>query len=226
MKWTDRLMDSARLARPDDIASSESRLNRADWIAAALELLIEVGIDAVRITTLADALSVTRGSFYWHFKDRDDLCDAIIAHWERTNTAAVVSAVTGATSLDEGVLGLFDAWLDATRFEPRLDSAMRDWARRSDTVHAAVEEADTTRIAAIAELFSAHGFAPTDAFIRARIIYFAQVGYYALGIDETMVQRFGYLEAYYTGFTGRSLDPEQAAAYRAKHLDGFGDVQS
>ena len=48
-------MDTARLAPSDETTSSEPRLNRADWIAAALELLIDEGIDAVRITTLANA---------------------------------------------------------------------------------------------------------------------------------------------------------------------------
>lgn len=215
-------MRNANAAVMDAKPAVEPRLNRTDWISAALRLLIDEGIDAVRITRLAETLSVTRGSFYWHFKDRGDLCDAIIAHWERTNTAAILTAVTATTSLDKGILALFDAWLDATRFEPRLDSAMRDWARRSDRVRTSVEAADEARIAAISDMFSAHGFDGTEAFIRARIIYFTQVGYYALGIDETLVQRFEYLEAYYVGFTGRPLDADLAQDYRSKYLGGPG----
>lgn len=215
-------MNEAGSAAVDEAAGPEPSLTRADWIAAALALLIDEGIDAVRITRLADVLSVTRGSFYWHFRDRDDLYEALIAHWERSNTAAVLDAVRDAPSLDAGILALFDTWLDTSRFDPRLDSAMRDWARRSEDVRNAVEAADDARIKGIAALFAAHGFDETDAFIRARIIYFTQVGYYALGIDETLVQRFGYLEAYYLGFTGRRLDPELAAAYRASRLDGAG----
>lgn len=206
------------LATMDDAPVSEPSLSRAEWIKAALAILMDDGIDAVRITRLAEKLGVTRGSFYWHFKNRDDLCAAMMRHWERTNTAAVLSAVAGTTSLDQGVLALFDAWLDESLFEPRLDSAMRDWARRSDVVRAAVELADDARIAAIAAVFATHGFDNAEAVIRARIIYFTQVGYYALGINETLVQRFENLEAYYLGYTGRVLDPELAAEYRARHL--------
>ena len=206
------------LAATDDTTVTEPSLKRGDWIAAALELLFSEGIEAVRITRLAESLDVTRGSFYWHFKDRDDLCDALIAHWEHSNTSAVLSAVADTKSLDQGVLDLFDTWLGGSVFQPRLDSAMRDWARRSQAVRAAVENADATRIDAIAAMFARHGFDDTEAFIRSRIIYFTQVGYYAMGIDETLVQRFEYLEAYYLGFVGRDLDPELAQAYREKRL--------
>jgi hypothetical protein len=96
---------------------------------------------------------------------------------------------------------------------------MRDWARRSEQVRAAVERADEARIAAISDMFEAHGVQTVEAFIRARIIYFTQVGYYALGIEETLVQRFEYLEAYFLGFTGRKLNPDLAAIYRDKHLN-------
>jgi AcrR family transcriptional regulator len=56
-------------------------LARRDWIDAGLELLVGKGVDHVKITRLADALGVTRGSFYWHFKDRDDLLSALVEDW-------------------------------------------------------------------------------------------------------------------------------------------------
>ena len=204
-------------------AATEPPLGRTDWISAALGLLIEEGIDAVRITRLAEALEVTRGSFYWHFKDRDDLCAAMMAYWERTNTAAVLSSVEHSESLADGILALFDAWLDVARFDPKLDSAMRDWARRSGDVKRAVEQADAARVEAISALFEAYDYGPEEARIRARVIYFGQVGYYALGIEETLVQRIDNLETYYLAFTGRDIDPDLAQAYRARHLDPTDD---
>ncbi len=211
----------AKVAEPaEDQATSQSRLSRADWLSAAIELLIDEGIDAVRITRLADNLSVSRGSFYWHFKDRDDLLAGLMGFWREKNTAAVVKAVEGAPSLEEGILALFDAWTDPEHFDPRLDLAVRDWARRSEDVRAALEQADADRVRAIARLYSQFGFEGTAAFIRARVIYFAQVGYYALGIEEPMTERVGYLEAYYESFTGRQIDGATADAYRKRHLEG------
>lgn len=205
---------------PDQVAPAAlaRSLGRDDWIDQGLALLLQEGVDAVRITRLAEALDVTRGSFYWHFKDRDDLLGALIGRWEGRNTRALIDAVGTHDDLTRGILSLFEAWLDRSRFDPRLDSAVRDWARRADAVRDAVERADHTRIEAIAALFVRAGFDAHEAAIRARIIYFTQVGYYALGIEETLVQRFSHLEPYFVGFTGRKLDPAAVKAYREKFL--------
>lgn len=193
-------------------------LQPADWIRVGLELLVERGVGAVRVTRLAEALDVTRGSFYWHFKDRDDLLRALIAHWERTNTAALVEAAKSAPDLASGILELFEVWVDLKRFDPRLDSALRDWGRQDDAVHQAVAAADQGRIAAIAGLYERNGFTYDESFVRARVIYFGQVGYYALDLNESLAKRCRYLEPYFEAFTGRSLDPAAAAAFRDKHL--------
>lgn len=206
-----------RMAR-DDRATAEPRLGRADWIEAALEVLVGEGVDGLRITRLADDLAVTRGSFYWHFKDREDLLQALIGYWQRKNTAAVVSSVQDAATIDDGILALFETWLDPARFDPLLDSAVRDWARRSDVVRQAIDDADRARVSAIAALFEKFGYANPEAFIRARVVYFTQVGYYALHIEEPLAERFSYLEAYFKSFTGLEIDPRKAAAYRARHL--------
>ena len=202
----------------DDAAGVGRPLQPYDWIRTGLDLLVSEGAEAVRITRLAAALQVTRGSFYWHFKDRADLLQALIAHWERTNTSAILEALGGARDLADGILALFEVWVDSAQFDPRLDSALRDWGRHAPMVHRAVETADRRRVAALAQLFARDGYEPDDAVVRARSIYFGQVGYYALDLKETLAERCRYLEAYFLFFTGRSLDPAAASAFRAKHL--------
>ncbi len=197
-------------------APGGAALGRRDWIAAARRLLVAEGLEAVKITRLAEALGVTRGSFYWHFTDRADLLDALLALWERQNTRAVVEAAESALDLTSGVLALFDVWVDAARFDPALDGAVREWARRAARVRKAVQRADDARVAAIADLFARSGYDAGEAFIRARIIYFTQTGYYALGIAETLMERMRYLEGYFEGFTGRVLPSGVAEAYRAR----------
>ena len=56
-------------------------LARKDWIIAARKALIKGGIGAVRVVPLAKALQMTRGGFYWHFKGRQDLLDALLVDW-------------------------------------------------------------------------------------------------------------------------------------------------
>jgi AcrR family transcriptional regulator len=196
----------------------ERRLTRDDWIAAAAGLLAEKGIDAVRITSLSESLAVTRGSFYWHFKDRDDLLKALIRTWEETNTRALVQAVEASGTVVESVLALFETWMKAEPFAPRLDAAMRDWARRSAPIKKVVERADARRLKSIAASFERSGFEPREAFIRARILYFTQVGYYTLGVREDLADRVGFADLYVKAFTGLDLDPAVRADFRNRVL--------
>lgn len=204
--------------RASTALSSDPLLGRADWIQAAFRILIVDGIEAVKIMSLAKTLGVTRGSFYWHFGDRDDLLDALFQRWETTNTQGIIDALSRSYDLTAGILALFDCWIDIEGFDARLDSAIRDWARRDARVRDAVRAADNARIQALTEFYERNGFAPSDAFIRARILYHAQVGYYALHPRESLHDRIGYLEAYFRGFTGQDLDPDVAAAFKKRHL--------
>ena len=76
-------------------ASPRNSLGREDWILAARTTLIRDGISAVNVLPLAGKLKVTRGGFYWHFRNRADLLDALLADWEANNTAAFEKVVAG-----------------------------------------------------------------------------------------------------------------------------------
>jgi AcrR family transcriptional regulator len=74
-------------------AVPEARLSAADWETAALDALAERGLSGVAIEPLARRLGVTKGSFYWHFDDREALLAAALAHWEKSHTERVIDAV-------------------------------------------------------------------------------------------------------------------------------------
>lgn len=202
--------------RPTD---RQPRLSADNWIEAALDLLVEDGIDAVQITVLARKLGVTRGSFYWHFDSREALLDALLAEWQARNTGVMVEAIADTRTLDDGILALFAVWTDHTRFAPKLDQAIRDWSRYADTLRETVQAEDDSRVAAIAEFFQRFDYDPTEAFIRARVIYFTQLSYYALNVQEPMADRISYLAAYFRAFTGREIDTHAAARQSAKFLE-------
>ena len=77
---------AARPAPPRAARSGETppraQLDRQSWIAAAIDVLAEDGVEGLRVETLARRCKVTKGSFYWHFKDRRDLFDAVLAEWK------------------------------------------------------------------------------------------------------------------------------------------------
>ena len=190
-----------------------TRLRPEDWLNAAQARLVDGGIDAVKIGPLAADLKVTRGSFYWHFRDRNHLLQTLLARWQAQSHEMFNRLVggDGATGMDEFVR-LVHLWVDESEFHPALESAMRDWARTSDAVSAVVKAVDEERIAYIKRIFLDFGYGEDEAFIRARITYFHQVGYYTIGYNETLDARMALLPMYVYVLTGKS-SPEQLAEY-------------
>jgi AcrR family transcriptional regulator len=181
--------------------------NRDDWVRLALQILIGEGAGEVKILTLANRLGCSRSNFYWFFKDREALLAELLAHWQSRNTAAIVErASRPAACVSEGVLNVFDCWADPELFDARLDFAIREWARRSGEVAEEVAKADALRLDALRSLFARFGATPTEAIVRARTLYFMQVGYYALGISETDVERIALLSDYVVAFCGEVPD--------------------
>ncbi|MCR9071581.1 MAG: TetR/AcrR family transcriptional regulator [Alphaproteobacteria bacterium] len=197
-------------------APAHTKATRGDWIASALDTLISHGVDSVKVLTLADRLGVSRSSFYWYFKNREELLDALLAHWQDTNTRGIVAqAEARSGSIVEGVANVFRCWIDERLFDPRLDFAVRDWARRSDRVRDELHRADDVRVAAIAGLYRRHGWEEVEAFVRARVLYFMQIGYYALDLGESLARRKELTAHYLKSFTGQDptaaeLDPFMA----------------
>lgn len=65
-------------------------LTKQDWTRAALNALAEGGVAAVAVERLAKTVGATRGSFYWHFKDRNELIEVALEQWERENTLELI----------------------------------------------------------------------------------------------------------------------------------------
>ena len=74
-----------RLAR-DDAPASGPRVSRDDWLNVARDILVSDGVAEVKVLTIGERLQVARSSFYWYFKNRKDLLDALLADWEGRNT--------------------------------------------------------------------------------------------------------------------------------------------
>ena len=204
-------------------SAARSQLQRFDWLRTALEIFVAEGIDAVRITRLADDLKVTRGSFYWHFKNREDLLHSLVSFWKDKNTAAITESIAQATSLSDGILRFFEICIDTTQFDPRLDLALREWARRSNSIHKLVDSEDAARIDALRQFYLRFDYPMPQALIRARVLYYSQIGFYALGTREALDTRLGYTEAYFEAFTGLQLSPLEAKKFRRYILDNYGE---
>jgi AcrR family transcriptional regulator len=197
-----------------DTPKGNVKVTREDWLALAARALVERGVSHVKVLTLASQLGVSRSSFYWYFKSRKDLLDQLLARWEGQNTRAVLDhAARPAGNICRAVMHLFECFIDPDQFDPRLDFAVREWARRSPEVRKRLDAADAARANAIRDMFLRHGYDATEAVTRARIIYFMQIGYYALVENEPFETRFSLLKPYLVSFTGQEPDPAEMAAF-------------
>ena len=199
-------------------ATAARKLAASDWTEAAIQTLLSSGIDAVQITRLAGDLGVSRGSFYWHFADRAELLESLLTQWHQLNSRAIKVALSDVDSLSEAILSFFALWMDDAGFSPSLDQAIRDWARLDTAVFALVQQEDKLRISHISRCFERFGFDKREAPVRARVLYFAQIGYYAMHMQESMHERNALLEPYYTSFTGRKLSAKAARQFK-QHVE-------
>jgi len=82
------------MAPKKSAAAAEAPLTARDWETAALDAIAEQGVAGVAVEPLARKLGVTKGSFYWHFADREALLDAALVHWEEIHTERVISGLS------------------------------------------------------------------------------------------------------------------------------------
>src|SRR6202163_3490391 len=107
-----------------------TRTPRTSWIGEGLSALAAGGPDAVRIESLAQALGVSKGGFYWHFSDRQSLLEEMLDTWERTWVDEVIEAVEAEDGDARSRLRRLFALADASGGELlKIELAIRNWAR-------------------------------------------------------------------------------------------------
>ena len=201
------------------------KVTREDWLNIAMDVLVSDGVEKVKVLTLGERLGVSRSSFYWYFKSRQDLLNALLDHWQQTNTLAMVAQTEApAPTITAAVLNVFRCVVNKDLFNYALDFTVRDWARRSGHVRRALDQSNQKRVSAIAAMFERYGYAPVEALTRAKVLYFMQIGYDDADLREPLEERMSALSMYLFIFTGREapeveLEEFKDYAYRAINGD-------
>jgi AcrR family transcriptional regulator len=180
-----RSKQSAAPANPSETSAPRRTLTREGWVAAARKVLEKRGIAEVKIDRLARQFKVTRGSFYFHFSSLKDLQDELLEEWRRSNCAPFHAMAD--LEVTDGVQFFSDivhAWVDERPFSPKLDLAVRDWARTSKDLDKEVSAIDELRVELLVRAFLKMGYDSAESIVRARITYFHQIGQYALSFKE------------------------------------------
>ncbi|MGE0424296.1 MAG: TetR/AcrR family transcriptional regulator [Reyranellaceae bacterium] len=149
------------------------RLGKADWIAHGLRTLARDGANALKVGPLAEGLKVSRGSFYWHFRDIADFQAQLLQQWQERATDQVIRSLA-ARKGEPGLLR--ELMQSAFTSGRRLDHAIRSWAAADRAVAAIVASVDARRVSQIADLLVEAGVAAEHARHRAAFLYWAYLG--------------------------------------------------
>lgn len=176
-----------------------SKLGRQDWLIIGTQTLVEKGTEAIRIDPLAKLLNVTRGSFYWHFKNRDDLLVAILHEWETSNTKSVIEHIEGLNiSPSSKLLSLFEI---AAEDNNRLEKAVRVWSVNDARAAAAIARVDRQRLDYLQNLFLQLGFSEINAKVRAQIVYSVRLGWFVMASSSQPTERLTEIRLVHTILT-------------------------
>jgi AcrR family transcriptional regulator len=154
-------------------------LNRESWIRAALFAIADGGTAAVAVEPLAERLGATKGSFYWHFRNRDELIEEALRLWEREGTDAFIERLAPVADPVERLRRLLaEAMDDEAQGSGPADATLL--ASGADPLVAPViDRVQRKRLAFLEGCFRELGLPPAAARDRARLAYSVYLGWFA-----------------------------------------------
>jgi AcrR family transcriptional regulator len=153
-------------------------LNVDDWVRTAKDLLVSDNVRGVQVSTLCQRLRVTKGSFYWHFSNREELLTAVLNDWRRRMTLNIVTRMASAADDAVSTLRGFLA-LPRKAFSARggaIEMSIRDWGRRDTAPRQTLKEVDQVRLSSFERTFRGLGFPVQEARVRGYIAYTIMMG--------------------------------------------------
>ncbi len=155
------------------MATPRTQLDRGHWIEGAIEVLAREGVAGLRVEVLAKRCGVTKGSFYWHFKDRQDLLAAVLEHWRegRIRDIEKITTVSPGHERDQLHFAIKVYGTSRNRKGVSIELAVRDWARHDPQAAAVVEAVDLYRLECTRKLFVAAGMSDAEAKSRSLLLY-------------------------------------------------------
>jgi len=151
----------------------KTKLNRQDWLSFSLKELARNGHGQLTANNLASKLGVSRGSFYWHFKNVRDFEKALLEMWAELSTNRVILDLK---PLSSPKLRLSSLIKRAMGEGMELERAVRSWAIFDKEVAKSVRLVDSRRVEYIEEIFQSMGVAKVAIKPRSQMLYWASIG--------------------------------------------------
>ncbi|WP_375414265.1 TetR/AcrR family transcriptional regulator [uncultured Bradyrhizobium sp.] len=159
------------------------QLSAQDWVDQGIRVLIKHGFTALKADPLAKAMGVSRGSFYWHFKDIGAFHAAILARWREIAAERIIAAIEADAPAGSPMPALVRR---AFGGRPALESAVRAWAAVDPAARDAVQAIDRRRLTYMTGQLEHWGLPHEIALARAQIMYWAFLGF---ALSDKALQR-------------------------------------
>jgi AcrR family transcriptional regulator len=143
-------------------------VSKAEWLSAALDMLGKGSVSDVKIEKLAQTLGINKSGFYWHFKNRADLLEQLLAYWTHELTEVVTSnsellKLEPRERLCRAAEMIID--YDLTRYE----ISIRQWALTNDLAGQAVNKINEIRLDFVSQTLVELGFEGDDLQMRSML---------------------------------------------------------
>jgi AcrR family transcriptional regulator len=165
----------------DMTSGKRQSLTADDWTAVALDALARGGLASVAVEPLAKALGTTKGSFYWHFADRNALVAAVLERWERRDTDLVIATVEKSGDVTERLRRLLGLVFGAVPDGSGPGAGSVELALQANATHPLVAPVLTRvterRLGYLTALFTELGMSPARARDRGVLAYSAFLGH-------------------------------------------------
>jgi len=156
--------------------SPKSSLTPSDWAKAAYRSIARGGVDAISVEAIAVELGATKGSFYWHFKNRDALIEAALDEWEHRLTDRVIERLELDPDPAQRLRKLLNGAFQQRAFDRAAEVALLANPEHP-LVRRRVRQVARRRMEYIAEQLESIGWQPAEASDRAVILSCLYVGY-------------------------------------------------
>lgn len=149
--------------------SHKVRVSREQWLAKALEVFTREGEPGVRIESLAREIGVAKAGFYWHFKDRDALLQAVLQYWVHEYTEVVTeNPILREMEPRQRLLSMMEMISDHDL--AGLDVHFTVWALKDASVARVRRSVVRKRTSFIKDIFLELGYSDHQADMRARLL--------------------------------------------------------
>ena len=148
---------------------------KEDWIKAGFEILMNEGINNVKIEAMARKLGVSKGGFYGYFLNREAFLQAMLEDWEKRHSSDIfnyINSLTGSLSikLQKLLYAVDDIKYDA------IELSMHHWAAHDPRAKKVLMRVVRERLEFCANLFLEGGFSKDEAEKRANIVHHFMAG--------------------------------------------------